>query len=92
MLHTEGLGEVRAGGFALPGDALEVHLIGVHMHSVCCIGRHVLIAFGGGFDGQVVGCDREAGLEQSLVDGAELAHRQGSEIDGSESVSAVNYQ
>ena len=52
-------------------------------------GGDVLLAAAGGFDGEVVGGDSETGLQQPLVDGAELTHRQRPEIHGADALGAV---
>ena len=78
--HRERLGEVGAGGLAGPGPVVDVHRPRGNLHRVGARGRDV---FGLALDpphGQVALGYRQPRLQQALVDGAELAHRQRPEV------------
>ena len=86
VLHREGGGEVAAGGLANPGAVAEVDLPGGDGHRLAGLGWPVLA---GAFLGQVRLSGHHVGLEQPLVDGAELSHRQRSEVHRPDALGGV---
>src|SRR5688572_22558229 len=78
MLDGEGLGEVRTGGLARAAPGVEVDVALRDDDGESCRGRDISVVLVGG---EVGFRDPQTRLEQSFVDGAELADGQTAEID-----------
>ena len=79
VLHGERLGVVAARGLPCPGTVVEIRLPGRDRDAVPGASRTVDALL---VESQICLGDAELRLEQPLVDGAELAHARGAEIDG----------
>jgi transitional endoplasmic reticulum ATPase len=91
MIHRERLGKVGTSGLPHAGLVVEVHLLRRDLDGISLSDRKV--------DAVPVGDerrlrDREFGLQQTLVDGAELAHREGAKVYGADDAvgALVHYQ
>ena len=83
VLNHERRREVRAGALALAAGVVEVDVTGPGPDVVAAASRHPRVVI---IQGQVDLGEPETGLQQSLVDGAELPHAERPEVDGCELV------
>ena len=82
MLHCERLGEIGTGRLAHARPVVQVHRPGGDCHLFVGFRRHVLVLSLDALDREIVLGNRQAGLQQPLVDRSELPHRQRPEVHG----------
>jgi hypothetical protein len=79
VLDREGLGEVRACGFAGTGPVVKVNVSGFDKDLVGLLGRDVVTSSVGA---QITWGNGEHRLQKALVNGAELPYRETAKVNG----------